>query len=235
MAVRVFESARDLANFGAGWIAVRIARSTGAGGRFDLALPGGRSPLGLLHALVGADRLSPGAWARTHVWFVDERAVPPDDPASNAGLVLAALSPPSGPLVCEVHRMRADASDLEAAAREYEAALPATLDLVVLGLGEDGHVASLFAGSSALAESARRVTVVLDSPKPPPRRLTLTPRALDEAREVVVLGLGAEKARAVARALEGDVTPAELPARLVRAREWWLDRAAASGLAAHRG
>jgi 6-phosphogluconolactonase len=235
MAVRVFDSPGRLAEFGAGWIAERIARGREERGRFDLALPGGRSPVGLLHALAATDRLGTDDWARVHLWFADERAVPPDDPASNLRLVLEALAEGAVPSRAaprpEVHPMRGDAPDLEVAAREYDASLPPALDLVVLGIGEDGHVASLFPGSRLLGERVRRVAVVLDSPKPPPRRLTLTPRALDEAREVVVLGIGAEKAAAVARALEGDVTPATLPARLLRGRAWWLDRAAARRVA----
>lgn len=228
MAARVMDSPDAVARFGAEWIGSFAARCLAARGRCDLALPGGRSPAGLLRALAGGAGLATSDWARVQVWFADERAVPPDHPESNARLAVELLVRPAGIPPANVHRMRADAEDLAAAAREYEAALPRPLDLVLLGIGEDGHVASLFPGSALVHEHVRRVAAVLDSPKPPGRRLTLTPRALAEARSLVVLGVGSEKAEAVARALEGAATPAEVPARLVRDREWWLDRKAAA-------
>ncbi len=230
MSVRVFETEERLAYSGAGWIASLAAQAIAERGRFDLALPGGRSPAGLLRELRHPYRIPAGRWARIHLWFADERAVPADDPESNAGAVLAALGEVAGLAADNVHRMPADSPDLEAAAREYEAALPPVLDLLVLGIGEDGHVASLFPGSPLLDERAWRVAPVFDSPKPPPRRLTLTPRGLKHARKIVVIALGEEKADAAARALEGPVTPREVPAALLRKREWWLDRAAAAGL-----
>jgi 6-phosphogluconolactonase len=131
--------------------------------------------------------------------------------------------------------MKGEYPDLTAAAEEYEAHLRAPLDLLLLGIGEDGHVASLFPGAVAVAERERRVLPVLDAPKPPPRRLTLTPRAIAEAREVLVLATGPGKARAVAAALEGATEPEELPARLVRDRVWLLDREAAAALRSRPG
>src|SRR5205823_8567659 len=106
------------------------------------------------------------------------------------------------------------------------------LDLLLLGIGEDGHIASIFPGSAAVTERSRRVLAVADSPRPPPRRLTVTPRTIDEARGVAVLVTGSSKAAAVAAALDGkgDATPC--PARLVRGRDWYLDAVAAQGLGA---
>jgi 6-phosphogluconolactonase len=228
MSVRVFDSADELASFGASWIAALAGRLLAERPRFDLACSGGRSPLALLRALARPGRLTTAQWRCVHLWFTDERAVAPDDPAANARVVLEALRGETGLPPAVVHRPRAEADDLEAAAREYETALPAALDLVVLGLGEDGHIASLFPGSPLLADGPRRVAVVRDSPKPPPRRITFTPRTLAAAREVVVLGLGAEKAEAVARALSREGSPAEVPARLLRGRHWWIDRPAAA-------
>jgi 6-phosphogluconolactonase len=230
--VRLFETAEDLAGFGAGWIAARAVRSVLARGRFDLAVAGGRSPALLLRELGRIAQLSRPRWERIHLWFTDERAVPPEDPEANAATVLDALGRESNAAAARVHRIRAETSDLEAAAREYETVLPAALDLVVLGIGEDGHIASLFPDSPLLAERARRVAVVRNAPKPPPERITLTPRALDEAAEVVVLAVGAEKAAATARALRAEGPPADPPARLVRDRWWWVDRDAAAALPA---
>jgi 6-phosphogluconolactonase/glucosamine-6-phosphate isomerase/deaminase len=124
--------------------------------------------------------------------------------------------------------MEADAADLEQAARSYESRLEEPLDLLVLGLGEDGHVASLFPGSALLAERVRRVAAVTDSPKPPARRLTLTPRAIGEARALLVLASGSGKAGAVAAAFAANADPARVPAALAREGEWVVDREAAA-------
>jgi 6-phosphogluconolactonase len=96
----------------------------------------------------------------------------------------------------------------------------------VLGLGDDGHVASLFPGSRLIAERRRRVAAVRDAPRPPALRLTITPPVIERAGRVLVLATGAGKAQALANALApGD--PAAVPARLARDREWYVDRAAA--------
>jgi len=159
----------------------------------------------------------------------DERAVPPDHPESNYRAARETLFADRPELLAHVHRMPADASDLEAAAREYGAALPDPLDLVLLGIGEDGHTASLFPGLPALAERTARV-VVVTGPKPPNPRLSITPPVIEQAREVLVLASGAGKADAVARVLEGPMDTRALPAQLVRSRAWIVDRDAARGL-----
>ena len=128
-----------------------------------------------------------------------------------------------------VHRMRGEDPDGDGAARAYERELPASFDLIVLGIGSDGHTASLFPGSGALDETARRVVAVIAS-KPPPLRLTITPPVIASARELLVLAAGSEKAAAVRRALLEDVAPRECPARLARSGAWLLDREAAAGL-----
>jgi len=193
-------------------------------GRFRVAVPGGRSPGRIFDWLV--PRVL--EWERVDVLFADERAVPPDDPESNFRLVRDRIVSPLGARAPRVVRMHADTDDLEAAARAYESEVVAPLDFVLLGVGEDGHIASLFPHSALLDERERRVAAVNDSPKLPPRRLTLTPRALAEARHVAVIATGEEKGEAVARALAptGDVH--DCPARLVRDAAWFLDAAAAA-------
>lgn len=210
-------------------VAGRVVRlAQGARDRpFRIGLPGGRSPARLYRLLAGeyASQLDP---ARLEILFADERAVPPDDPDSNYRLVketlLAGLRIPEA----QVHRMRGEADDLEAAAREYETHLTQPLDLLLLGVGEDGHVASLFPGSPLLEERTRRVAVVYDSPKPPPRRLTITPRVMSEAYKLMVIATGADKAAAVAAALARDGSVVRCPARLAAETFWYLDRDAAS-------
>ncbi|MBI3538687.1 MAG: 6-phosphogluconolactonase, partial [Candidatus Eisenbacteria bacterium] len=169
-------------------------------------------------------------WSRVDVWFCDERAVPPDDDASNYRLALETLAAPAGVPLAHVHRMSAESADLDAAARAYDDALAPAMDVAILGIGEDGHVASLFPGSPWLGERTRRVAPVLDAPKPPPRRMTVTPPVLERAARVLVLAVGEGKADATAAALAASGDPRRPPARLVRAREWFVDRAAARGI-----
>ena len=126
--------------------------------------------------------------------------------------------------------MPADAADAGAAAAAYGLLLPGPLDVVLLGRGGDGHTASLFPGSPALEERERRVVAVL-APKPPSRRMTVTPPVVESAREVLVLVSGEAKAEALARALEGPLDVPTVPAQLALGRTWIADAAAASRLA----
>lgn len=222
--------AAAVAEAAAGRVVVAADAAIRAGGRFRLALSGGRTP-GLLYRLLGGAWRERVDWSRVHVYFVDERAVPPTDPASNFRLARECLIDPAGVPPTHVHRMKGEYPDLEVAVVEYEARLDRALDLLILGVGEDGHTASIFPGSPLIEERTRRVAVVTDAPKPPSRRLTLTARALIEATGALVLATGAEKAAAVAAALEGAADPRQVPARLLRERIWCLDRAAAARLA----
>jgi 6-phosphogluconolactonase len=191
----------------AGWAADAVeaaARSALAARRvFTLALPGGSVARAFLPALSRA-RLD---WSRVHVFWADERAVPLDDPESNAGLARSLGFLDRVP-EASVHPMPATEPDLHAAAARYESILmetagrPAVLDTVLLGVGPDGHVASLFPGHPLLAETRRGVGAVLDAPKPPPRRLSLTLPVLTAARSVLVAAFGAEKAAVVREARE---------------------------------
>jgi 6-phosphogluconolactonase len=228
--VRVFEDAAALAAEAARDVAEAAAARIEALGRASLGLSGGRTPVATYRALAAEPLRSRVAWERVRIFFADERAVPPGDPESNFRLARETLIDPLGVPPRNVHRMKGEYPDLDVAVEEYEAHLVEPLDVLILGVGEDGHVASLFPGSPLVGETRRRVAAVTDSPKPPARRLTLTPRALAEAGRVLVLATGAEKAEAVARALEGEGEAREVPARLVRGRDWYLDRAAAAKL-----
>ncbi len=199
-------------------------------GACHLALAGGTTPRPVYRALARSPRLQAADWSRVHVYFGDERCVPPADGDSNFGMARATLLdrvpvPPE-----QVHRMRGEDPDRRRAARAYEAALPERLDLLILGVGPDGHTASLFPGGAALSETTRLV-LPADAPFEPRARLTVTPPVIETARRVLVLVRGASKAVAVRAALapQGDV--AETPARLARRGIWIVDAAAASGLA----
>ena len=157
-------------------------------------------------------------------------AVPRDHADSNFRMAMEALLSRVPIPPARIHRMEAERQDLDAAAAAYGDLLPAALDVLVLGMGADGHTASLFPGSPALAERERRV-VVVDGPKPPRRRMTITPPVIAAARHVVVLVTGKEKAAAVARAVDEATPASEIPAALARHGVWFLDRAAAARLA----
>jgi 6-phosphogluconolactonase len=189
----------ELARRMEGWAAAAL----GDRGRFALALPGGSVAVAFLPRLsrAGVD------WSHAEFFWGDERAVPADHPDSNYGLTWSLWLKDAGLAADRIHRMPADAGDIDAAARAYEALLierlgaPAVLDVVLLGVGPDGHVCSLFPGHALLAEQARFVAPVLDSPKPPTRRLTLTLPALAAARIVVVAAFGRAKSGVVREAL----------------------------------
>jgi 6-phosphogluconolactonase len=193
-------------------------------GRFAVALTGGRVALSLYDQIAVSEGID---WSRVALYWGDERAVPPDHPDSNYGLAQSLVSLERG---ARVHRMMGEADDLQAAARSYEQLLPMSLDLVQLGVGPDGHVASLFPGHALLGETWRRVAVVTDSPKPPPVRLTVTLPVLHDAQEVHFIVVGKEKAQAVAAAVNdtGSPLPAALAARGAKRVSWFVDRAAAS-------
>jgi 6-phosphogluconolactonase/glucosamine-6-phosphate isomerase/deaminase len=128
-----------------------------------------------------------------------------------------------------VHRMEAEDPDLEAAAARYAALLPDSLDVLVLGMGPDGHTASLFPRSPALREAEKRVVPAI-SPVPPVHRLTITPPVITSARRLAVITAGAAKAPVVAQVLRGPWRPEERPAQLARDGTWLIDRAAAADL-----
>ena len=199
-----------------------ITRRGGA----TVALAGGTTPRAVHRQLALIPRLP---WDKVEIFFGDERAVPPDDPQSNYRMARESLLDTVPTPLNQVHRMLAERPDREAAADEYARRLPERLDLLILGVGEDGHTASLFPGSSALSEHARKVVAVV-GPKAPLHRLTITPPVIAAAREKIILVSGADKAGAVAQALEGPDQPDQCPAQLARDGIWIMDRAAASGL-----
>ncbi|HLT30241.1 MAG TPA: 6-phosphogluconolactonase [Myxococcaceae bacterium] len=200
-------------------IAERLRERLMAAPRASLALSGGQSTVGLCEALASRTL----DWGRVDLFQVDERAVPPEHEESNARLLQVHLIDALGERAPTFHRMQGERDDLEAAAADYAQQLPKRLDVVVLGVGPDGHTASLFPDSPLLEEQERRVAVVTDSPKPPPRRLTLTFPVLRAADAVFGVALGGGK-REVMQALRQGVA---LPAARVRPAHWFLDPAAA--------
>jgi 6-phosphogluconolactonase len=220
----------ELARPAAEWLELEMARAIAGRGACALCLAGGRTPEPVYRELASASSID---WTRVDVFFGDERAVPPDHPDSNCLMVnrvlLSRVPVPAG----QVHRMEAERSDREAAARDYERLLPPQLDILVLGMGPDGHTASLFPGSAALDERQRLVLPVIGA-KPPPERLTITPPVIEAARRVAVIATGGDKSAMVARAIEGPLAPKDVPVQLARRGTWFLDQAAAGRLTAGR-
>jgi 6-phosphogluconolactonase len=178
-------------------------RAIDARGRFAVALPGGSVGMNLFTHLAG-HRFD---WSLTDFFWVDERAVPPSDRESNFGLALSTWLEPARVPPERLHRMKADDPDLSRSARAYADELsvlvghPPRLDHVLLGVGADGHVASLFPGHPATANEQDLVLAVDDAPTPPRRRLTLTMPVLAGAVRLVVAAFGREKAHAIYEAL----------------------------------
>ncbi len=246
-AVRILKDSDELAVDAADLLIRATQDAIRARGRAMLALAGGSAPQKTYAVLAQPARRSRIDWAHTYLFFGDERFVPPSDPSSNFAMVqrtlLAPVSVPPGH-VFPVPTQRATAA---AAAAEYAATLseafgvddrldPPRFDLIVLGLGEDGHTASLFPGAASLWVTDRWVVAGPPGIIPPPvERITLTFPVLNAAREIVFLVSGLNKADALRDVLEGQPGREEHPAAWVRPVDgtltWLVDEAAGSRLA----
>ena len=197
--------------------AAEIAKAIRAGSR-TLVLAGGSTPRRCYELLAGLEV----EWGRVTVLFGDERCVPASHPDSNYRMAREALLDQVAPAT--VHRIPGELGPDEGAA-EYARIVAglAPLDVVILGIGEDGHTASLFPGAPELKAKGWAVGV-RNSPKPPPERVTLTLQALRGAHQVIILATGAGKAQAVALAKRQGV-----PSGMIAGARWLLDRAAAGG------
>ena len=188
-------------------------------GKCNLMLTGGRSASQLYKTWVkfmdSSTQLS-----NINFYFGDERCVPPDHMDSNHRMVMRDLFPDGIPPRAELNRMVAeDTTDLEAAADHYSELLPDELDVLLLSVGEDGHIASLFPHSAALHESNRQV-VPITGPKAPYQRLTITPKVIQSARHVFVMAVGEQKKAVYEKALQDPEGIDSLPARLVLNKNW---------------
>lgn len=201
-----------------------------AGGHFSVALSGGNTPRRLYEYLSSAAFREKIRWDVVHIFWSDERCVPISDQRSNARMVQQTLLAHVPIPTRNIHAIRGDLPPAEAA-ETYESELrrffgdqPPVLDLVLLGLGEDGHTASLFPGTPVLKEKERWVSEVYIPGQDVPR-VTLTPVIINQAARVVFLVTGAEKAPALQITLEGEFQPQKYPAQLIhpdRATPTWL-------------
>lgn len=210
-------------------VAAEVKAAVGARGRCALALTGGSTPRPVYELMAEAPIAASIPWHLVDIYFGDERCVPPGDPASNYRMAYDALLRHVPIPNSAVHRMEGERADRESAARDYARLLPARLDVLLLGMGEDGHTASLFPDSTAVRERERRV-VTATGPEPYPSRLTITPPVIRQAETVIVMVTGGAKADAVARALEGSYSPESLPIQLAIGGTWLIDHPAAHKL-----
>lgn len=240
--VIVLDGAAELLVRAAEEIAHAAGEAICMNGEFLLCLAGGSTPAGAYELLATRFRLSID-WKEVQFYWGDERCVAPDDPASNFAMARRAMLDALGLRPEQVHRMRGEAPP-EEAARDYEAVMRETFglgagefprfDLLLLGLGDNCHTASLFPGNPSIHER-RRLCVPVEVADPEhPRRLTLTPPVINCAARVMFLVTGEKKAHAVSQVLEGAHDPDHAPAQIVAPADgvvtWLLDRAAASQL-----
>ena len=218
---------------------VALVRAEQEDSSCTVTLSGGTTPRALYALLASAPYRAQVNWSQIDFYFGDERGVPPDHPDSNYRLASDTLFRPIGIASEQVHRMRGEMEDLDEAAELYTTELMAVVDeglprfdLVLLGLGPDGHTASLFPNNWAPHERVLWVVPILDAPKPPPRRLTLTVPVFNNARQVIFLVAGEDKAPAVREVLRGSAPANQFPAKLIQPSAgrvlWLLDEGAGS-------
>ncbi len=243
MTIEILPDAEALALRAADVFALAAQAAAAARGRFAAALSGGETPRALYRLLARQQFSQKVPWRRVHLYWSDERCVPLDDPASNYGMAHEAFIRHVSIAAENVHRMEGE-RDPEAAALAYEEELRSLanlerpvsdvpiFDLVLLGLGRDGHTASLFPHSPALDEE-ERFCVATEAPDST-ARLTVTWPVINSARRVLVLASGAEKAGMVAEVFEGFRLAKAVPAQGIAPVKgqllWLLDAAAAAEL-----
>ena len=219
--IRIFENSHELAR-GAAEHLVALAP-------FSVALSGGSTPK-LLYQLLADEFHTQVPWSRTQFFWSDERHVPPDHPDSNYRMAYEALLSRVPVPDSNVHRIHSENPNAQQAADEYEKTVVPRLDLILLGLGVDGHTASIFPGSEVVHETKRLVAAPWVE-KLNTYRITMTLPLLNNGASIMFLVSGAEKAQIVKEVLEG---PRKYPAQFVQPNNgeliWMLDRDAAAGL-----
>ena len=217
-------------------------------GRFAVVLAGGSTPRRLYERLAGTSFRGQIAWDKVEFFWGDERAVLPEHPDSNYRMANDAILKHLNIAKTRIHRMPAQQPDLDTAARDYQAEIASVFDtvsdgdvpcfdLVLLGMGADGHTASLFPHADALRETERWVVPTRMS-QSDSLRLTLTPTIINNARNVLFLVAGADKAETLAQVCNGPYEPKRLPAQLIRPASgnitWLIDQSAARQLPLQR-
>lgn len=243
--VRRLADAQQVSRAGADLFVSSARTAIAQRGRFIVALAGGSTPKRMYELLASDTYRAQVEWSKIEFFWGDERSVPPDHKDSNYRMANEAMLSKLPVRADGVHRMEAERSDRDVAAAEYQAsiarvcaetgAVPPAFDLVYLGMGPDGHTASLFPHTTALKET-RRWVVKNYVPKFSTDRMTMTVPMLNRAAHVVFLAAGADKASVLKEVLEGPPDSDRLPSQLIRpdgALEWIIDLAAAASLSAN--
>jgi 6-phosphogluconolactonase len=241
--IQVFANPEALTQAAAAEFVRQVNQAIQARGRFTIALSGGSTPKSLYALLATQPWRDQIAWNQVHLFWGDERHVSPSDSTSNFRMtqeqLLSYIPIPPG----NVHRIKAESPDTQAVAAAYEQDLKQffqlgehqfpRFDLVLLGMGANGHTASLFPGTAAVHEQTRLV-VALWVEELSTDRITLTPPVINSALEIIFFVTGAGKAETLKAVLEGQYQPDRLPAQIVRPTQgkviWMVDQAAASSL-----
>jgi 6-phosphogluconolactonase len=239
--IRVFNDYETLSQAAASALVELAAQAINSSGRFSIALSGGETPRRLYEILATAPLRDQIDWGDVHVFWGDERCVPTNDPRSNYLMARQTLLDHVPVPENQIHPIYTDmpahlaAFDYETDLRNFFDGRPPIFDLVLLGLGENAHTASLFPHSPVLDESERWVKGIYIAEQGM-FRVTLTPRVINQAKEVIFLVSGGDKAEALQEVLEGAYQPHEWPAQLIHPSgahpTWMVDKAATHKLVA---
>lgn len=238
--IRIFKDLEELSRFAARLFVEEAAQSTAERNRFLVALNGGSTPTRLFQLLATEERENVD-WSKVYIFWGDERCVPPDDPGSSYGqardMLLSRVPIPEA----NIHRIKGEMGPAEAA-RDYANTLKEfadfsldwpRFDLVYLGMGEDGHTASLFPGSAVNVDEPT-LPVTAHYQDRPANRVTLTPVVFNSARMIVFMATGEKKSETLAEVLSGRYNPAQYPAERIDPKDggliWLVDDGAASKL-----
>ncbi len=247
--IRQLTDANDLFHAAAAQVCRIGQLSMQTTGRFSIVLSGGSTPRGLYELLAQHPYCDQVAWKKTEFFWGDERAVPPEHASSNFRMAKEAMLDKLGVPADRIHRIHAEDQDLDRAARDYEDEIervlgqvagvgrrPPHFNLFLLGMGEDGHTASLFPGTAALSETSRWV-VAHDVAKLQAKRITMTPPLINAAHFITFLVAGGSKADVLAQVLQGPRDPQRYPAQLIHPLTgevmWLVDRAASASVIQH--
>jgi len=242
--IETFPDAEAICQAAAALLAQQASQTIEAWGRFTLVLSGGSTPRRLYQILAAEPYRSTIEWDKFRFFWGDERCVPKDHPDSNYGLAFRELLEPLKIAPEYVFPMPADQTDLDVGACDYQKDIgvgmevwpfepPPAFDLVFLGMGPDGHTASLFPHTQALANTVHWVLPNF-VPRLNAHRLTMTPTLLNRAKTICFLVAGADKAESLREVLEGDRDTERLPSQLIQPESgnllWFIDEAAAAKL-----
>lgn len=241
--IRLFPDLEALSDAAVGRIAEVAEQSIAQRGAFHIALSGGATPRHLYERLARAPYVSTMDWSRVHVYFGDERCVPPDHPDSNFRMANTALLMHVPIPSAQIHRINADLAYVRQCAVAYAAVLMSSLptsnnvpqfDMVLLGIGPDGHIASLFPATGSALSERRPVTAVY-AVSMHAWRISITLAVINQARHILLLVSGSGKAEVLERVFRGEPGVVPLPVQRIQPLfelEWYLDQAAAARIPA---